>query len=89
MMIEKENAMMMIEKENAKTYLKWILPMWFANLIAYCIVLFAQAHAEHLGAWYETPFFALSIGFGISKVVLSVLLLVAVWHVSHPDDGST
>lgn len=67
-------------------YLRVISTMWVFNLIAFVACLFMFDYAVHTNSWYEDSFQVLSFSFGISKFVLSVLLLVILAEECWPNN---
>lgn len=59
-------------------YLNILMLMWTTNLILFVTCLFMFYYSISISAWYEGAFQTLTVSFGLSKFVLSVLLLVAV-----------
>jgi len=68
------------EEELAKTkrFLMWIVPMWAANLTLFCTSLFLAFYYKETSSWLCDPFIVLCWSFGISKAVLSVMLLIGI-----------
>lgn len=50
--------------------------MWVFNLIAFITCLLVQDYALANNLWYLNTFVVLSVGFGISKAVISSILIV-------------
>jgi len=72
----------MSEKDNGKQLLKWIVPMWVANLVLFTGCLFAHNYATEYGLWFEGAFETLAISFGLSKIVLSGYFIFGVYEAS-------